>query len=90
MVMMPPPPQNPRFLRVTVRNIGTDPTTLTNLSLHTYGAWWARFKNRPTLTGVLNHYQGPQIPYKLEVGMEWCALMEQDERLADWPHADGL
>ena len=31
MVQMPPPPKNPRFLRITVQNNGTTPTTITNV-----------------------------------------------------------
>ncbi len=36
MIVMPPPPGNPRLLSVTVQNVGTVPTTVTNLSIHTY------------------------------------------------------
>jgi hypothetical protein len=90
MVMMPPPPNNPNFLKMTVQNVGTAPTTLTNLSLHTYGSRWAKFKNRATVNAVLNHYQGAQLPHKLEVGAEWSGLMEHDEKFNGWLGSETL
>jgi hypothetical protein len=85
MVMMPPPPNNPTFLKITVQNVGTSPTTLTNLTFHRYDSWWAKFRKRAKFSAVLNTYRGPQLPHKLEVGAEWCALMEQDERFRELP-----
>jgi len=81
MVLMPPPPSNPTLLRITVQNVGTAPTTLTNLSFHAYDSWWKRHRNRATINAVLNHYQGPQFPHKLEIGGEWVGLMEQDQKI---------
>lgn len=87
MVMMPPPPNEPRFLKITVQNVGTLPTTLTNISFHAYNSRWAKFRNRASVNAVLNTYQGPQFPYKLEVGGEWQALMQQDEKFDGWLHS---
>jgi len=83
MVMIPPAPKNPTFLRITVQNVGTSPTTLTNITFHQYPSWWARFRNRATFNAVLNNYGGPQFPHKLEVGAEWSGLMEQDGRFQE-------
>ena len=97
MVQMPAPPGNPRFLRITVQNIGTATTTLTNLDFFTFVPRWKRFlwrtklKKRPAETrAVLNLYQGPQFPHKLEVGSEWQALMQQDEGFENWLSTDKL
>ena len=84
MVMVPPPSNNPTFLKVTVQNVGTATTTITNVTLHTYESRWKRLRNRATINAVLNHYRGPQFPQKLEVGAEWSGLMEQDGRFDDW------
>lgn len=98
MVKMPPPPNNPRFLKIVVQNVGTQVTTITNGNFFKYGTRWAKFRwKRPVLrfmhitrlgklfpnpriqAMVLDTFQGHQFPYKLEVGGEWQALMEQDE-----------
>src|ERR1700678_768002 len=91
LVQMPAPPGNPRFLRITIQNIGTATTTLTNVDFFTLVPrwrrllWWARLKKRPAETrAVLNHYQGPKFPQKLEVGSEWQALMQQDDGFDGW------
>lgn len=85
MVQMPPPPKNPRFLRITVQNVGTAPTTLTNVAFFQMHPKWKRILYKLHLRkwdaetrALLNDYRGPQIPHKLEVGSEWVGLMEQD------------
>jgi hypothetical protein len=42
MVQMPPPPRNPRFLRITVQNNGTAPTTITNVDFFKMIPGWKR------------------------------------------------
>ena len=84
MVKMPPPPNNPKFMRITVQNIGTAPTTITNITLHTFPSRWARYRNRATINAVIANYEGQQIPFKLEVGTEWSVLMAHDQRFDDW------
>ena len=97
MVQVPAPPGNPRFLRITVQNVGTAVTTLTNVDFFTLVPrwrrflWWAKLKKRSVETrAVLNHYQGPQLPQKLEVGSEWQALVQQDDGFEAWLRTDQL
>jgi len=97
MVQMPPPPKNPRFLRITVQNNGTTPTTITNVEFFKMLPLWKRVLSRfrpkmraGEIHAVLNDYKGPQIPYKLEVGSEWVGLMEQDAKFEDWLSTDRL
>lgn len=97
MVQMPPPPKNPRFLRITVQNIGTAPTTITNVEFYKLIPWWKRLlyrlhlkKRGEEIHAIMNDYQGAQIPHKLEVGSEWVALMEQDGGFEDWLNTDRL
>jgi hypothetical protein len=79
MVMMPPPPGNPRFLRINVQNVGTVPTTITNICFYRYASRWSRLKHRPlSPAGLMNEFTGPRIPHKLEVGAEWIASMQQE------------
>lgn len=85
MVQMPPPPGNPRFLRVTVQNIGTQPTTVTNVSFFRYKSRWARWRYRPeSPAALMNEFSGPRLPHKLEVGGEWMASMQEDEKFEGW------
>jgi len=97
MVQMPPPPKNPRFLRITVKNNGTAPTTITNVDFYKLIPAWKRLlyrlrlkKRGEEIHAILNDYRGPQIPHKLEVGSEWVGLMEQDEKFEDWLNTDRL
>jgi len=97
MILMPAPPGNPRFLKIIVQNNGTATTTLTNLEFFTFIPRWKRFlckvrlrKRSAERRAVLNDYRGPQLPHKLEVGSEWQALMQQDERFEDWLKTDRL
>lgn len=98
MIQMPPPPRNPRFFRITVQNIGTAATTITNVEFYRLIPRWKRLlsKLRPKLWAgeihaIMNDYRGPQMPYKLEVGSEWVALMEQEPSFEnDWLVTDRL
>jgi hypothetical protein len=90
MIMMPRPPGNPKFLSVTVQNVGTAATTLTNLTLQVYDSTWKRKRQQASSNYVVVNYQGPQLPCKLEVGSEWRALVAQDERLNELLTADKL
>ena len=73
MVQRPSPPGDPTFLKITVRNNGIALTTLTNVTFHTYNSTWARWKGSASYNSVLNSFEGPQIPFRLEVGTEWTA-----------------
>jgi hypothetical protein len=97
MIEMPSPPGNPRYLKITVQNVGTAPTTLTNVEFFEEISRWKRIlsKFRPKIRAgeihaILNDYRGPQIPHKLEVGGEWNALMEQNKKFGDWLKTDRL
>lgn len=80
MVKRPAPPGDPQFLRVSIQNIGTAPTTLTNYCLFQYAAEKRRRWRRrpPTYSAVLHIYEGAHTPYKLGVGEEVAVLMEHD------------
>jgi hypothetical protein len=97
MVQMPPPPGNPKFLRITVQNIGTSTTTITNLEFHKLIPLWKRIlyrlrlkKRGEEIRAIMVDYRGPQMPHKLEVGSEWVALMEQEPSFKEWLDTDRL
>jgi hypothetical protein len=81
MIFMPTPPGDPKHVSVTVHNVGTLATTLTNLTLQTYDSKWKQRRRKATGHFVVINYQGPALTYKLEVGTQWQALVKQDERL---------
>src|SRR5260370_31306270 len=63
MIQMPPPAGNPKFLKITVQNVGTAPTTLTNVDFYKLIPGWKRllYKLRPRKRGeeihaILNDY----------------------------------
>ena len=80
MKQWPPPPGDPTYLSVIVRNTGTATTTLTNLSLHIYDSYWKRKRQKASSTVVVVNFINGKIPFKLEVGSEWTAFMAQDEK----------
>jgi hypothetical protein len=97
MIQMPSPLRNPRFLRITVQNIGTAPTTITNVEFFDRIPRWKRLLYKLHLKklaeethAILNDYRGPQIPHKLEVGSEWNVWMEQNKDFGDWLKTDTL
>ena len=82
LVKMPPPPGNPQYIRITIQNRGTVPTSITNITLHTYPSTWARRRySKAIFNAVLNDYEGPPYPQPLEVGREWSGCAIQDEKI---------
>jgi len=83
MVKRPAPPGDPKFLSVSIQNIGTVPTTLTNYGLFQYASKRDRRKQKAEFAGILNLYEGTQAPHKLEIGDEAKILMQQDSDFAE-------
>jgi hypothetical protein len=76
---------DPHYLRVTVQNVGTQTTTVTNVTFHRYESRWKRLRHRSMNPALLmNFYNGLQLPQKVEVGMEWSASMTQNEEFDEW------
>jgi hypothetical protein len=88
MIMMPPPPGDPKFVSVTVQNTGTAATTLTNLTLQVYDSSWKRKRRKAASNYVIVKYEGPPLPCKLEVGGQWSARVPQDERFEELLNSD--
>jgi hypothetical protein len=87
MVIMPPPPGDPYFLRIIVRNVGSAPTTITNYTLHLFIGFRSRFKKtevNAAKNAVLTRYIGKQCPTKLDVGEEVNIMVEHDSRFEEW------
>jgi len=79
--MMPPGPGNPSFLRITVRNVGSAPTTITSYSLHSFKSFRSKFRKRDfdaAESAVIALYKGKQCPVKLDIGEQVDVLMEHD------------
>jgi hypothetical protein len=88
--LMPPEGGNPSYISVTVQNVGTATTTLTNLSLQLYSSWWKRKRRNAEKNYVVVNYRGPDFPHRLEVGHEWRGLFPQDNALVAMITTDRL
>lgn len=87
LVMMPPPPGDPHFLRIIVRNVGSAPTTITNYTLHSFKGLRSRLKRtefNAAKSAVVTRYIGKQCPTKLDVGEEVSIMVEHDSRFEEW------
>lgn len=80
MKMMPTPPNDPTYMRVNVRNLGTTATKLTTLGLHLYNSEKSAKKLKPDRSFVIVEPVAGKLPHRLEVGDEWDAYINQDER----------
>jgi hypothetical protein len=89
LVQVPSPAGNPHFLRVEISNVGTAPTSLSNLCLFQYESRWKRFNNKTCFQAVFCDYSGPQVPFKLQVGEQATILLQQDAKF-DKLLAEGL
>ncbi|HTD22500.1 MAG TPA: hypothetical protein VK738_07590 [Terriglobales bacterium] len=78
MVKRPAPPGDPKYLKVSIQNIGTAPTTLTNYGFYQYASEKDRSRHKPETAAVLNIYQGAVVPYRLAVGDEATIFMEHN------------
>ncbi len=80
MKMLPPPPKDPTYLRITVCNVGTAPTTITALGLSVYRSWLARRRHRRSKSFVVVQPAPHQpLPYRLDVGCEWTGFTIQND-----------
>jgi hypothetical protein len=78
MVKRPAPKGDPRFLKVKIQNVGSQPTTLTNYGFFQYATKRDRRRRKPETAAVLSNYEGDHYPHRLGVGDEAQILMEQD------------
>ena len=63
---------------LTVINRGGEPTMLTHMIAFTYDSHWKRFRNKPTVTGIVN---SPQIPARLDVNAMWMGTMFYNDKV---------
>lgn len=89
MVVMPPlqgMDEDDLYISFSVANIGTAPTTITNLVLFGYSNWFGYLINRPSKTAVIN--SGPPfskpLPNVLKVGETYGALVNQIKDVEEW------
>jgi hypothetical protein len=86
--LFPPAPANPSYIGITVRNTGTETTTLTNIAFHVYPSRRAKRKRESTDRWVVDLLMGQQLPHTLTVGDEWTSTVPQSEQVSG-PIADG-
>lgn len=83
MVQRPAPPGDPKFFKVIIQNIGTQPTTLTNYGFRQYATKRDRKRGKPKFLAVIDPMmcEGARYPYKLAVGDEASLNMKHDASL---------
>lgn len=69
------------YLVLNVKNVGTAPTTITNVTLHTFDNAWKRIRNIPTKSLVVLDASPMQLPHTLEVGKYALGMIKQTEEL---------
>jgi hypothetical protein len=92
-MVMSTDPTGQTYLSITVNNVGSQPTTVTHVTLHTYSSLWRWIRRRadPIAYVVMNqHAQGHQVPYLLKVGEMFFYLTRQDQKIEDLSRAKRL
>jgi hypothetical protein len=70
------------YISVTARNVGDQPTTITNLGGIYFESWWRAYITRrnPSESFIVNQpSQSQRIPYRFEVGDQWIGLADQTD-----------
>jgi hypothetical protein len=70
------------YISITARNVGDQPTTITNLGGMYFDSWWRAYVTRrmPSEAFVVNQpSQAQRIPYRFEVGDQWIGLADQTD-----------
>jgi hypothetical protein len=62
-------------LTLIVKNRGTTATMLTHMVVYSYPSWWAKWRKREVLCGLVN---SPAIPFELDVNKQWMGSMLYD------------
>lgn len=77
------PDQN-TYITVTARNIGDQPTTITNLGGLYFDSWWCAYiwRKKPKQAFIICEPSKTQpIPYRFEVGAQWNGRAIQSDDL---------
>jgi hypothetical protein len=82
MVKYPDPREGTLYITARVCNVGTAKTTITNMCLVTYESIWKR-KRLSRGFVVASPSAAQPIPFKLEVGEEWCGMATQDAKMQE-------
>jgi len=70
------------YISITARNVGDQPTTITNLGGMYFDSWWRAYvtRRRPSESFIVNQpSQAQRIPYRFEVGDQWIGLADQTD-----------
>src|SRR5450756_1256635 len=82
MAIIPDLKKDTRYIIARVCNAGTAATTITNMALGTYESFWQRKRMRRSWCAVVKSPSPAQpIPFKLEVGEQWCGQCIQSEEI---------
>jgi hypothetical protein len=73
------------YVTLNVANVGTQPTTVTNVLVYCYKNRWARLRDRRMRQGlVTSGAPAHPVPSVLEVGKTFLALVQQTPDFEEW------
>lgn len=72
-----------KYIRVTVANTGSKPTTLNSLGLFVFANRWKRLRMRPEKAFVVARisFSARALPFQLQTGTQWDGCLDQDDEL---------
>lgn len=82
---------NSKYIVVSVRNTGTAKTTLRSVWFSTYDSWWARKRSKRSKSGLVPQpISSQQMPYQLDVGLEFVGGIKQTEFIEEMLQTENL
>ena len=79
-------PKKSTYAEITFTDLGSSPTTITNLTMVHYKSLWDRLRRKPDSQFVVTSPEATSaytIPRMLHVGEEWRGLIEQNSEVAE-------
>ena len=75
------------YIYVTISNVGSSPTTITNFCGEHFRNRWDQLRKKPDKLFVVTVPQAAQhlpLPHVLKVGEEWSGIIEQTPEIDQW------
>lgn len=75
-------PDSKTYISITARNVGDQPTTITNLGGMYFDSWWHAYviRRKPIEMFIIAEpSQTQRIPYRFEIGDQWIGLAIQTD-----------
>lgn len=85
------PKDDNTYVYLSLNNVGSKKTTITNVGLYSFKGVQKLRKHKPSKAAVVNHSDaGYAIPFSFEPGGEFCSRCLQTKDVVEWSNADHL